>query len=162
MSFGTGHHATTWLVMEQMRNLNFAGKRVFDFGTGTGILAILAHKLGAGFIAAIDIDEWSIANAAENFANNNCTGIHQLQAETPGVIEGNFDIILANINKNILLQYIPALAKKLNKGGFLLLSGLLAEDEHDILLKTAENSLNQIAITARDKWISILLQFKIS
>jgi len=162
MSFGTGHHATTWLVMEQMQALDFKGKSVFDFGTGTGILAILAQKLGAGNIAAIDIDEWSITNAVENFATNGCAGIHLQQAETPEAIAGDFDVILANINKNILLQYIPALAKKLNEGGYLLLSGLLAEDEQDILLKTAESSLNHINTTARDKWISILLGFKIS
>lgn len=161
MSFGTGHHATTWLMMQQMRELDFTGKNVFDFGTGTGILAILAKKLGAVHVTAIDIDEWSIANAAENFANNSSTGIRLLQADTPAIIEEKFDIILANINKNILLQYIPSLAAMLNNGGFLLLSGLLAEDEQDILLKTAENSLIHNTTKARDKWISILLTFKI-
>ncbi len=162
MSFGTGHHATTWLMMQQMRELDFTGKSVFDFGTGTGILTILAKKLGAEAITAIDIDEWSIDNAAENFSNNICTGITLFQADTPAAVEGKFDIILANINKNILLQYIPLLVEKLNKGAILLLSGLLAEDEQDILLKSAENSLAHLNTKAKDKWISILVMLKIS
>lgn len=158
MSFGTGHHATTWMMMQQMRNINFTGKAVFDFGTGTGILAILARQLGAGNITAIDIDEWSITNAQENFDNNNITGINLMQADTPTVIEGKFDIILANINKHVLMEFIPVLKRMLNQDGLLLLSGLLAEDEQDILLKASQNNLSHISTTARNKWISILLR----
>ena len=73
MSFGTGHHATTYMMIEQMRELDFTGKSVFDFGTGTGVLAILAEKLGANKVIAVDNDEWSIENAEENFEKNNCT-----------------------------------------------------------------------------------------
>lgn len=162
MSFGTGHHATTLMMMQQMRRIDFAGKTVFDFGTGTGILAILAKMLGASAVTAIDIDEWSITNALENFDNNGVTGITLLQANTPAAINGNFDIILANINKNVLLEYIPILAMQLSPGGTLLLSGLLAEDEADILLKTSQNNLSHISTTARNKWICILLNLKIA
>ena len=161
MSFGTGHHATTHMMMQQMRAINFTGKDVFDFGTGTGILAILAKMLGAKEITAIDIDEWSITNAQENFDNNNITGINLLQADTPEIIKQSFDVILANINKNVLMEYIPALTDRLNNGGTLLLSGLLVEDEADILLKASENYLIHVSTTIRNKWISILLRLKI-
>lgn len=157
MSFGTGHHATTYMMMQQMRGIDFNGKAVFDFGTGTGILAILAKMLGAGNVTAIDIDEWSITNAKENFDNNNIAGIRLLQADTPTVIEQKFDVILANINKHVLMEFIPTLKNMLNPGGLLLLSGLLAEDEQDILLKASQNYLSHIVTTARNKWISILL-----
>lgn len=158
MSFGTGHHATTWMMMQQMRSIDFTGKAVFDFGTGTGILAILAKRLGATSVTAIDIDEWSITNARENFDNNNIAGVTLLQADTPTVIKDKFDIILANINKHVLMEYIPALFGMLSNNGLLLLSGLLAEDEPDILLKASQNYLSHISTAARNKWISILLK----
>jgi len=158
MSFGTGHHATTYMMMQQMRGIDFTGKAVFDFGTGTGILAILAKQLGAAGVTAIDIDEWSITNAQENFDNNNIAGVNLLQADSPVVIEDKFDVILANINKHVLMEYIPALKTMLNPSGLLLLSGLLAEDKEDILLKTSQNHLSHITTTARNKWISILLK----
>ncbi|HWB24941.1 MAG TPA: 50S ribosomal protein L11 methyltransferase [Chitinophagaceae bacterium] len=157
MSFGTGHHATTYMMMQQMRGLEFNSMDVFDFGTGTGILAILAKQLGARNVTAIDIDEWSINNAKENFDNNGITGISLMQAETPAIINGQFDIILANINKNVLLEYIPVLSTQLKKGGFLLLSGLLAADEPEILLTASQNSLFHNTTIARDKWICILI-----
>jgi len=161
MSFGTGHHATTYMMMQQMRQLDFKGKDVFDFGTGTGILAVLAKLLGAKNVTAIDIDEWSITNAQENFDNNNVAGIQLLQADAPAIIDKTFDVILANINKNVLLEYIHVLAKQLNTGGMLLLSGLLAEDEQDILLKTSESFLTYISTAKRNQWICILLALKI-
>lgn len=162
MSFGTGHHSTTYMMMQQMRQIDFKDKDVFDFGTGTGILAVLAKLLGAKNVTAIDIDEWSITNAQENFDNNNVAGIQLMQADTPQAVTKMFDVILANINKNVLLQYIPVLAKQLNPGGVLLLSGLLAEDEQDILLKTSENFLTYISTSKRNQWICILLALKIS
>jgi len=145
-------------MMQQMRGIDFTGKAVFDFGTGTGILAILAKQLGAANITAIDIDEWSITNAQENFDNNSIAGITLLQADSPTVIEAKFNVILANINKHVLMEYIPALKGMLNPDGLLLLSGLLAEDEQDILLKASQNYLSHITTAARNKWISILLK----
>jgi len=158
MSFGTGHHATTYMMMQQMQHLNFNDKDIFDFGTGTGILAILAKMLRAKNVTAIDLDEWSITNAWENFDNNNIQGVKLLRAENPGLIEQTFDIILANINKNVLLEFIPVLATKLNKGAYLLLSGLLADDEPAILLKTAEGLLTHVSTITRSGWICMLLQ----
>lgn len=132
MSFGTGHHATTKLMMVLMRGIDIEQKSVFDFGTGTGILAILASKLGAQNIFAIDNDEWSIENATENAIKN---GVNiQFQLGSIEVIDDKkFDIVLANINRHILLEYMQYIFNALKKGGVLLMSGLLLEDEIIIL-----------------------------
>lgn len=154
MSFGTGHHATTYMMVQQMRELNFKDKKVFDFGTGTGILAILAEKLGAKEILAIDNDEWSITNAAENTERNHCKRIRLLKAETVPAT-GQFDIILANINKNVILEHLTGLKEILADDGILLLSGLLTEDEKDIKEKAASLALKLISISEKNKWISL-------
>ncbi len=157
MSFGTGHHATTRMMMQQMRGLAMEGKNIFDFGTGTGILAILAEKLGAASVLAIDYDEWCITNATENTARNHCQNIQLSQADVPPETNERFNIILANINKHIILQFLPILAKNLTNKANLLLSGLLAEDEQDILAATGPLGLFHISTTSLDKWICILL-----
>jgi len=159
MSFGTGHHATTYMMMEQMRGINFTGKTVFDFGTGTGVLAILAEKLGAHKIIATDIDEWSIENAEENLRRNRCQGIEILKADS-AEMGGRFDIILANINKNIIIDNFPALAAQLVSNGTLLLSGLLAEDEPDILGKAEAFDLTLQAKKVRNNWLSLKMTVK--
>lgn len=129
MSFGTGHHATTALMMEFMRDLDFTGKSVFDFGTGTGILAILAELLGASSVLAIDNDEWSIENAIENCGRNNAGKVDiKLATADDQETDVQFDIILANINRHILLAYMNRMASQLSAGGTLLLSGILPED----------------------------------
>src|SRR5205085_7037613 len=101
MSFGTGHHATTFMMIQQMQDVDFKNKKVLDFGTGTGILAILAEKLGATKITAIDNDEWSISNANENIKTNNCRNIQLLLSDSP-MLSQKFDVILANINKSVI------------------------------------------------------------
>ena len=155
MSFGTGHHATTYMMMEHMKDLDFASKTVFDFGTGTGILAILAEKLGAAGVTAIDVDEWSIENARENFERNHCRKISvQLSTEIPS---DQFDLILANINRNVILQYMPQLKQALKPNGSLLLSGLLAQDEDDIKTMCHTHHLHFQKIKERSGWISLLL-----
>ena len=155
MSFGTGHHATTFMMIQQMRKIDFAGKMVLDFGTGTGVLAILAEKLGAKKIIAIDNDEWSIENANENIKNNNCGAIDLRKADT--AIAGAFDIILANINKNVILDNFSVLTSQLETGGTLLLSGLLREDEDVIFRKSVEYSLHITQTTVRDNWLCLNL-----
>ncbi|WP_118949650.1 50S ribosomal protein L11 methyltransferase [Taibaiella helva] len=127
MSFGTGHHATTALMMTFMRELDMKGKEVFDFGTGTGILAILAEMLGAESVLAIDNDEWSFENAQENCTRNHATRVDVRLADTLPA-SATFDIILANINRHILLAYMDRMAALLRPGGILLLSGILPED----------------------------------
>lgn len=154
MSFGTGHHATTYMMIQQMRDIDFTDKPVFDFGTGTGVLAILAERLGANKILAVDNDDWSIANTAENIERNNCHRIELRKVETVPA-QQSFDIILANINKNVLLENMAALAAQLAPGGTLLLSGLLTEDEQDILSAAGKFSLELNNRTERNNWIAL-------
>lgn len=159
MSFGTGHHATTYMMIAQMQNLDFQGKKVLDFGTGTGILGILAEKLGAKNIIAIDNDPWSIDNTEENVEKNNCKNIEvQLASSIANFDAEGFDIILANINRNIILDNWEDLDKKVKKDGFILLSGLLAEDETTIQEKADQYSWEHLNTVARRQWISILYQ----
>ena len=152
MSFGTGHHATTFMMVQQMRQLDFAGKKVFDFGTGTGILAILAEKLGAAQITAIDNDDWSITNAAENLSRNNCSRILLELSETVPANK-SFEIILANINKNVILHHFDEIVDALSPGGSLLLSGLLTEDETHIVHIAKKYDIIHQSTESKDKWI---------
>lgn len=154
MSFGTGHHATTYMMITEMEKVDFTGKKVFDFGTGTGVLAILAEKMGAVEVTGIDNDSWSIENAAENIAENGCSHIRILQKDEADMGDV-FDVILANINKHILLSNMPVLAKQLAKGGTLILSGLLEEDEEDIIHSIVSQGLMHIRTVKRSRWICI-------
>jgi len=132
MSFGTGHHPTTHLMIQQMMDIDFNSKKVLDMGCGTSVLAIYAKQIGAGDTKAIDIDEWSVENSKENAARNGVElDIELGTAENLG--EENYDIILANINRNILISDIPTYVSVLNEGGKLLLSGLCFFDVDDIL-----------------------------
>ena len=156
MSFGTGHHATTYMMIEQMRRLDFAGKSVFDFGTGTGVLAILAQKLGARKIIAVDNDLWSIENAKENFVRNNCTSI-DIRLFNSADISGQFNIVLANINKNVILENIKHFQRLLTEDGALLLSGVLPEDKHEILENSRQHNLQLNSEAQRHNWLSLSL-----
>jgi ribosomal protein L11 methyltransferase len=135
-----------------MRSIDFSEKTVFDFGTGTGILAILAEKLGATAVTAIDNDEWSINNAEENIRRNNCKKtLLQLNSGPPA--SQKFDIILANINRNVILEHLSALSKMLNKNAQLLVSGLLQEDEQALKSAAYQAGLNYTNTIRYDKWI---------
>lgn len=157
MSFGTGHHATTFMMMRQMRNLDFTGKKVFDFGTGTGVLAILAEKKGAADVFAIDYDDWSIENALENCSNNQCSRI-RLQLADNAAGAGKADIILANINKNVILDNLEHLKNDLNTGGVILLSGLLTTDEADIVNAARPLSLVLKGKEVLNNWICLVME----
>lgn len=157
MSFGTGHHATTYSVMQLMQGLDFQGKSVFDFGTGTGILAILAEKLGAIDLLAVDNDEWCVENASENISINHCKYIDIQLVDTANV-DRQFDIVIANINKNIILDNIEALGKAVAENGQILLSGLLIEDETDILTACATLGWKHLKTVQRGAWIAIWLK----
>ncbi len=152
MSFGTGHHATTNLMIRQMKELDLHGKTVFDFGTGTGVLAILAEKAGASKVLAVDNDQWSYVNAMENIERNKCIKISIQLADTPDP-NLQFDVVLANINKNIILTHLPILSKQIRQGGCLLISGLLASDEVDILSAVRREGLNVVKKAERDNWL---------
>lgn len=155
MSFGTGHHATTYMVLQGMQRLNFENKTVLDFGTGTGVLAILAEKLGAAHITAIDNEAWSFENVQENIQLNHCTRIQPLLTDK---IPENapYDVILANITKNILLEYMGVLKSCLNKGGFLLLSGLLEADKGEMLEAAQKWGMKLVQENRRQGWIALL------
>jgi len=159
MSFGTGHHATTYMMMQLMKGLDFNNKKVFDFGTGTGILAILAEKLGAASITAIDNDDWCIENATENILQNRCKNIHLSKNNTAEQPQ-QFHIVIANINKNIILSNLSALTKNTLLNGTILLSGLLQEDEKDILAATHALHWKHVQTINKDTWIA--MQFVIT
>jgi ribosomal protein L11 methyltransferase len=155
MSFGTGHHATTYLMMEQMSGINFIGKSVLDFGTGTGVLAILAEKMGATDIVGIDNDDWSIENAEENLQRNQATHIQINKAEE--VVAGKkYDIILANINLNVITANMRALAESCATGATVLLSGFLNTDIDQIKTALEANNLQFISFTRKKDWICVL------
>jgi len=154
MSFGTGHHSTTLLMMEALYRFSPAGRKVLDFGTGTGILAILAEKKGAMAVLAIDNDPWSISNARENIARNQCRHILLEEASTlPDA--GQFDILLANINKSVILSHKAGFAARLAEGGILIISGLLIEDRQEILQAFEPLFGMPIHQGTKNNWISL-------
>lgn len=128
MSFGTGHHSTTALMIKTMLSLDFEGKKVLDMGCGTGVLAIMAKKQGASDVTAIDIDEWAVSNAAENFRLNKIEHYELLHGGAELLAGKEFDIILANINRNILVNDMNAYARSLKSGGIILISGIYHND----------------------------------
>jgi len=154
MSFGTGHHGTTYSVMQLMRGIDFTNKSVFDFGTGTGLLAILAHKLGAVDILAVDNDDWCIENASENIVVNNTQSI-EIQKVDNAKLNKKFNIIIANINKNIILDNLAFLAEATVPGGVVLLSGLLVEDEPEIESACAALGWKHQKTRIRNNWIAL-------
>ena len=157
MSFGTGHHATTYLMIQQMLDMDFENKTVLDMGCGTSVLAIFAKQKGAGKTVAIDIDEWSVENSKENAERNNVDlDISQGTADNLGA--ENFDIILANINRNILISDIPTYVSVLNNVGQLLLSGLCFFDVEDVLEVCNEQKLTLKRKLQREEWVSLLLE----
>ncbi|CAN5859432.1 50S ribosomal protein L11 methyltransferase [soil metagenome] len=154
MSFGTGHHATTHLMIEEMSQLEFAGQQVIDFGTGTGVLAILAEKLGAPAVTAIDHDDWSIENAKENISKNGCDKISLLKAETitEGLMAG---ILLANINLNIIIACLHDIIKACRPGATMLFSGIMKHDEPVIKRSLEESSIKIVECRYRNEWLII-------
>ncbi len=158
MAFGTGHHETTHMMMEMMEVINFQDKKVFDFGCGTGILAILANKLGSEHIIAIDIDPLSFENTIENTAINKSTGITTKTGEINLVREDEFDIILANINRTVILNTLPILYTKTISGGFTLLSGILKTDEALVKEHIGQTGFSIVEIKSKGEWLCIKLQ----
>jgi len=157
MSFGTGHHATTFLMIEMMEMIDFSEKEVLDFGTGTGLLAILAEKCGAAEILAIDNDEWSINNAMENITANNCTNISIKLCNTLSDVQP-MDIVLANINLNVLNKFSLDLSKILKPGSFLLASGFLLKDVKEMQNIFEEKDVVIKQLKQRGEWMAILFQ----
>lgn len=157
MSFGTGHHATTWQMMKLMQQVDFTNKKVFDFGCGTGVLAILAEKMGATELLATDIDDWCIDNTVENASMNDCKHLKTLQSDVPPSNE-KFDIILANINRHILLQFMEQLSVLLQSQGFLFISGFYVEENNLLIDEAKKHDLQLITSSQRQKWSCLVLQ----
>jgi ribosomal protein L11 methyltransferase len=156
MSFGTGHHATTFLMVQQMSQINFVGKTVIDFGTGTGVLAILADKMGAEHIVGIDCDDWSIENAAENAAINHCKNIELLKAATIPTQTEEVDIMLANINLNIISENILAIKDAVKPNAIVLFSGIMLHDEVNIVNVIEKEGFIIKEIFKKDNWLAIM------
>jgi len=157
MSFGTGHHATTYMMIAAMERLDFVQKSVLDFGTGTGVLAILSCKMGAGSILAIDSDELSIDNARENIAVNDCASIHIEHRDSLSGT-GLFDIILANINLKVILENMESIRQHLTESGVLIGSGVLESDEGKIRERAKAAGFAFELQMIRDNWMSFSLK----
>ncbi|MDF4202298.1 50S ribosomal protein L11 methyltransferase [Maribacter sp. SA7] len=154
MSFGTGHHETTHMMLQHILQLDVKGKTVLDMGSGTGVLAILAGMRGATEIDAIDIDNWCYLNAKENVARNKMDFISVYEGDV-ALLEGKkYDLIIANINRNILLADLPSYAKSLNTGGVLLLSGFYTEDLEMISQKCTDLALKFEKNLERNNWVA--------
>ena len=158
MSFGTGEHQTTKLVIRLLEKYAQKGIKVLDAGTGTGILSIAAVKLGASDVIAFDIDDWCYENAKENSELNNVTDKIDIRIGDINLIrERDFDMILANIQKNILLELAGEFSGRLKQKGIILLSGLLWDDEGDILEEYASNGFTHLETIRMDDWIALSL-----
>jgi ribosomal protein L11 methyltransferase len=154
MSFGTGHHATTHLMVEYMESLPMEGASVVDFGTGTGVLAILASKQGAKEVWAVDNDTWSIENAHENVKRNDADVLLHLGDDLGGAPQA--DIILANINRHVLLAHMDELYRILKSPGLLLLSGILSEDEPILNEAAKASGFQAVSQKQRGNWLAQL------
>ena len=156
MAFGTGHHQTTYLMLQEILTLDLADKSVLDMGCGTAVLAILAAKMGASRTVAIDFDEWAYNNAKENISINNQQDI-DVRLGTVEQIEGeDFDFIFANINRNVLLRDIEEYAKSLKENGTLIMSGFYLEDVPVIKLECEKNGLLYQKLEHKDNWTAVV------
>lgn len=160
MSFGTGHHETTWLVMNEQLSLPHQDVAIMDVGCGTGILTILAAKLGATDLLGFDIDEWAVENTQENFQMNALPETAHVFLGTIDGVEADkmFGGILANINRNILLAEIPKYVQHLLPGGWLITSGFYETDQADIEKCALENGLKKVRSNTRNQWATVVFE----
>lgn len=159
MSFGTGHHETTHMMLQHILEHDFDEKSVLDMGSGTGVLAILTAMKGAKKIDAIDIDNWCYLNAKENISRNNCENVDVYEGDSSLLKGQQYDIIIANINRNILLNDIPKYASSLNRNGILFLSGFYSEDMGMISSKCSEVGLKFEKNLKKNNWVAVKYVF---
>ena len=155
MSFGTGHHETTHLMIQHLMDLDLHGKKVLDMGCGTGILAIFAEMKGAAAVDAIDIDNWCYENSLENVERNNCHQISVFEGDASLLKSAAYDVIIANINRNILLKDMPVYADSLKENGLLFLSGFYIEDIEKINESAESNGLQLDKKLQRNNWVGL-------
>lgn len=155
MSFGTGHHQTTYMMLQHVLDLELEGATVLDMGCGTGVLAILAVKKGASSADAIDIEPWCFENSKENALLNACNNIQAYEGDANLLVGKKYDLIIANINKNVLLQDIPTYASCLNDKGILLLSGFYASDIEDIKRVCTSVQLEYTSHLEKENWVAV-------
>jgi ribosomal protein L11 methyltransferase len=158
MSFGTGHHETTFQMSQALFDLNLTGKSVLDAGTGTGILAFVAKKLGATFVRGFDIDEWSVENSIENASLNACEEVEFGRGTILDESARMYNVLLANINRNILLDEMDEYADRIVSGGDLLLSGFYTEDIPMLVERAEALGLNYVSQSEKNRWAC--LRFK--
>lgn len=158
MAFGTGNHETTSLMMESMLELDFSGRNVCDMGCGTGILAILAAKLGATAIDAIDIDEWSFAATTRNAEINQVAAVSAYLGDVELLGSTRYAILLANIQRNVILADLPRYSSVLHHEGLLLLSGFFLSDLDDITVRAQNYGLETLKVRERNNWVAVLMQ----
>jgi ribosomal protein L11 methyltransferase len=157
MSFGTGHHQTTWMMSKALFELKSIPAEVLDMGTGTGVLAFVAERLGAKHVVAVDIEDWSVENTIENAERNGCKSIEAICGDVD-VLEGrSFGLILANINKNILKAHMSSYAEMLEKNGTLLLSGFFDSDVDELVTFAEQFGLKKRRVLNKDNWAAIEL-----
>lgn len=158
MSFGTGHHQTTYLLSQVILNLDLKGKSVLDVGTGTGVLGILASKLGATNVFGTDIEEGAVENAIENCERNRITNFSIVKGDIDVVPRNQYDVIFANINKNVLLKHMEAYSNLIIDNGLLLLSGFFETDIQSITDKAKLHCFDVIEILNKEKWAVLKLK----
>ena len=158
MSFGTGHHQTTWMMSKALFELNEMPKNVLDMGTGTGVLAIISENLGADRILAIDIESGALDNAIENTERNHCSKIECLIGDVDLLGNENFGLVIANINKNILKVQMQSYSDILEKNGVLLLSGFFKVDVQEMLDFASNYAFEKVKLFEKDEWAAIQLK----
>ncbi len=162
MAFGTGHHETTNLMIEEILNLNLKGKSVLDMGCGTGILAILSAMKSADYVRAVDFDIWSYNSTVANIKLNKTEQINVIHGDVKALDNKKFDVIFANINKNVLLADIPAYSKRLNEDALLLLSGFYEKDFEDINKIAISNNLKLVKSKLKNNWEILIYRFELN